>query len=933
MKKLFFIMAMALLSLASARATVYVRMDYDYKGAITAEAAFKALAEAEHLNVQSLDEILDNYTSAEVATAGIWLAKFLERNALKDVGIFSSAENYYYKQILYIVERRIMPRSYAIGKLLLKKPEKFMYWGPYMYKILDNVMKLCMQFELVVTNGKCSFSGVQFLTLTGGLSGYFDVSKLGDVQWDELWNNLIDIPVPKWEDFREDFKALFSRVSPVNIAVAGGESIKGHASEIFKRFEEAPKNISELFSGVSEAFQEVASGAAIKGIMEDVIGDLKDSLAVERLFDINNYNIGEYVSNYVNQLKGQYYTQRWYIYHLGDGGSSSGGGSGSSGGSSYYTQMYSIVLTLRDPSCGSTTPQVVYSENYDSRYNNVGDFEIQFNNKYNSYVSQYRGLYGDCASFTVEMGEMINYGGGYSSGGGGGSSQPEQYFKQQFTVYVVHNKDTAGEEGFEEEFTYDSQFDVDYDWAPWGFLELGYQHGIARYGDPDRNNYDVSLMRGDKVYYSASSSSGGGGKVIDYEEVFDSHVHSEVVFEKKFEAMRADFEKNSDPHVDYYIGKDEQFPYDLTNDKMVKNKASATFTVNCHDEIELSQGGFNFKVNERFQESKMKEYAYPPDMVITPKEPEDTKAWEDEIARLEEQVAGLRDTAQALYNEYLEKLHLWQNTYYTEPEMRDERSKAASDAYDRYLDVYWKIDPIDRKIREIEGYMDEYEYDYNEDLDGPYRIPTLENDLAGDFHIKWDGPGTWSGLTYSRNGHITGMENGVRFIAEVRKERGESRFLGIRYHRAIVGVEYKLISEYDYSDIVDVMNFDDDSSDEENAGAVNERRYQIQQEYPSCHVEVKFQEKDPPDEDEGEVFHLLWMSDRVALARFIVHRLREIDAQLALLHSNLLAQTSVLEDFKKAFLHEVPRWRRNSPYGLAFGRWMNAGTGHFVITH
>ena len=65
------------------------------------------------------------------------------------------------------------------------------------------------------------------------------------------------------------------------------------------------------------------------------------------------------------------------------------------------------------------------------------------------------------------------------------------------------------------------------------------------------------------------------------------------------------------------------------------------------------------------------------------------------------------------------------------------------------------------KLKEVQDVYDEYQVDYNDDLEGPYRIPTLENDLAGDFRLHWDAEGFWSGHTYTRPAHIVGMENGV----------------------------------------------------------------------------------------------------------------------------------------------------------------------------
>ena len=118
-------------------------------------------------------------------------------------------------------------------------------------------------------------------------------------------------------------------MSPINLAIAGEESIRGRATGIFDKFAEAPSSIPDFFDKLDEAFHDVTSGAAITSVLEGVIGDLKDSLAVERLFNLSDYNIGSYISDYANQLYGQYYTQKWYIYHYnGSGGGSSANGDG-----------------------------------------------------------------------------------------------------------------------------------------------------------------------------------------------------------------------------------------------------------------------------------------------------------------------------------------------------------------------------------------------------------------------------------------------------------------------------------------------------------------------------------------------------------------------------------------------------------------------------
>ena len=806
-RRMMIMLVTLVLSLSEAMAA-YVHVDYDYKGATMAEAAYLALAKAEGLNAESIIDILDHYTSAEVASAGIWLSKFLERKALKDEMVFSSAENHYYKVILFLVTKRITPRMIRIGKELLRYPEQFLYWGPYLFKTSEDVMNLCAQFEAIVTNGKKGFSSSDFLQLSPALQEYFDFSKLGNVNWQEMWDRITNFPTPKWEDFREDFKELFGQVSPVNLAIAGEESIQGRATHIFDKFAEAPENLPDLFDQVQDAFHEVTSGAAVKSILEGVIGDLKDSLAVERLFDLGNYNVGNYINDYVNQLKGQFYTQLWYIYKV------------ENNASRYYTQKYVIQQNGTE----------VYFMEYDSR-SNKGDFD----KKMTEMVAAYRKMYPD------DRIEMVT--------------------EPRITKYV------------------------------------GY---------------------------------GQGSEVIVYDQLFDSRINHEVVFEKEFNQRIETLMKDQEVDfpwmkIEYKIGKGEKYYYEFESAETVRNTASASFTVNCHDEVELAKGGFNFKVNERYNSSKMNEYAYPKGM-IPDKQPEDVTLWEEKIADLEEKIQKNKD----LIDEYQQKITEIQAVADTTSNYTD-RNKLLNEITSYRI----KINNLNStniglqdQLDEVNEVYENYQIDYTEDLDGPYRIPTLENDLAGDFHLHWDAAGSWSGHTYTRPAHIVGMEGAVKFIAEVKQERGEKRFLGIRYHRAIIGVEYRLVSEQETSETVDVIEFSDDMSDEEKANLINQKRQEVQGQFPSCNVTVVKSEKDPPEKEaKEEAFHLLWMSDRVALARFIEYRLRQIDGQLAFIERNLFIKRNVLDDFKKAFLQGVPRWRTSTPGGAALQRWLDISNG------
>lgn len=73
---------------------------------------------------EQVQNILKHYNAAEVATAGIFASKFLDRKALTELGVWSSStENYYYRRIYNMVSRKIMPKIWTVAGMMLKSPQ------------------------------------------------------------------------------------------------------------------------------------------------------------------------------------------------------------------------------------------------------------------------------------------------------------------------------------------------------------------------------------------------------------------------------------------------------------------------------------------------------------------------------------------------------------------------------------------------------------------------------------------------------------------------------------------------------------------------------------------------------------------------------------------------------------------------------------------
>lgn len=100
------IMTIATIFVQQAHAQYY-SVNFDAKTVAAMVAAYGTGTVAEAYYDEQVQAILKHYKASEVATAGIFASKFLERRALTDLGIWSSTtENYYYRRIYHLVAHK-----------------------------------------------------------------------------------------------------------------------------------------------------------------------------------------------------------------------------------------------------------------------------------------------------------------------------------------------------------------------------------------------------------------------------------------------------------------------------------------------------------------------------------------------------------------------------------------------------------------------------------------------------------------------------------------------------------------------------------------------------------------------------------------------------------------------------------------------------------
>lgn len=317
MNRLLIILTVLLTVASDAAASVWYSVNYDKKTVAAMTAAFGTETATEMYYSEQVRKILDRYSAAEVATAGIFMSKYLDRKALTDLGIWSSAtENYYYRRIYSLVSAKIMPKIWTVAGMMLRSPQTALYWGSYLFKVCHEVETLCMQFESVVTNSSLSFRDVVFLQLAPQFQPLFDLAGGGNVDWKRFFDDLGSIP---GHFSRENLETDIGNLYDMGVSIAGAgaenmmEALLGGSSfnDIAKGNVTAIVNAAESSYGFYKALEHDLGGTLLS-----MVGGPEN---VARLFSIDSYNMTSWMTDYLRETMGQYYTQRWYIYRRDSG--------------------------------------------------------------------------------------------------------------------------------------------------------------------------------------------------------------------------------------------------------------------------------------------------------------------------------------------------------------------------------------------------------------------------------------------------------------------------------------------------------------------------------------------------------------------------------------------------------------------------------------
>lgn len=851
----FIAIILLILPVTSMSAQSYHAINIDAKTVAAMTAAYAIEEETERKTASDVDSILGHYTKASLSTAGIYLSKLKDRNAMREVGVFGSDENYYYQRILYLVKDGIMPKLIVVAAKMVKQPDNALYWGPYLFKTTKNVEQLCKQFELVVTNGKLSFKDVTFLVINEKLQKVFDLAQLGNVNWKELLEKVGDFNI---KAAKEDIKNDIGKLGGV-LATAGKGVVDSNMrdfSAIGRIFKSKPSEIYQLYQTFRSKYESIRNAGNVKAILMGVIGS-NSADAVSRLFQVDNYSITGYVSNYIKELQGQHYKQRWYIYSDDSG---------------------SKVLCDYKPKAEA---------NYDDKWNGWLHFVSPRDNEY-------------CHVLTSS--EMVS-----------AKTESERLAGWNQAKVDKYNKEHPGHHAT---ITYVLQHEN---------RRESYKHGwgARHYKRHCFYAYSIKIVDSWSIKHEV------------HEEIFDSESMDEETFRKRMESQlkywnSLESDKPFLQRVTYKLGNDARKYYTIADENKMKGCNSVVFLAKCDDGATLAEGSFNWKENgnqgKHLEDPKSKNFALDKTQVSTNGANElqqKKKGCQDEIKSLENQIRSMDKQMSSLISQM------------NQAKMAHDNNKVAAlrAQYDTVSNnqtaLKRQLSQVQSNLAQIDNAIAEYYKDLNEDNGSPYRINSNMRELASLFQLSWQDAGEWVNgdgqYIFVRHAYCAQVKSQVTYTAVLKLQSKPKHFLGIRIHRAILSVDYKLSAAYSAENVIETMNLDMSLSEKERAAKVNERQKQLMEDMPDCSITVRYNyAKNMPNEEGSDAIHLLWASDRLDVARDVEYQLSVIYSQLVLLEKVMNDRQTIKDFLTNQLLNPITRKSRGTIAEYALGRWTDA---------
>ena len=695
-----------------------------------------------------------------------------------------------------------MPKIWVVAKLMLRSPQTAIHWGSYLMKICDETKSLCMQFESVVTNSTLTFSDIVFLEINRDIAPLLKLSETGGIDWQHLLDDLACVPGHfTGENLKEDIDHLYDM--GVGLATAGISNIGDallQTSSFHDLMDGKVDEIFNLYDHYGALFEQAEHN--LGGLLIEMVGG-EDNVA--GLFELSEYNLTSWMTDYLDEVAGNYYTQRWYI-------------------------------ARRDQ--GSVSLCDYYPPTDDNSILNGGEW-TRFN-------TSDPGFYPNASQREQALSNSERYAGWSRN-----------------RVQQLNNRNDG--------YTYTINY--------WQSAYI-----ISRGGKQTKKAY---------AYEIHVRQSWNHEEVI-YEDVFDSYSMDLNTFKAGLNARLSEFNDNEEGYV-YFIASDARNYYQATDAAKLQGCESVTISVTCSDGATLGQGTTQYKcrkcgssLNAHSKECAMQTSVTENELDLSELDGMVQEA-DNKVALLESQIKALEDENAALLKKIAEASVEDAATY----RQQYNANKTQIDRLKSELTEWQK------KQKEYADARQEAAGDNDVPTDDYYRIPAIMQDCRTAYNLTWQDGGAWSGYTYVRKATMPNINGVITFRATISIARKPKYFLGIKIHRAILQISWELTTEYTDTFVADVLMLDPNLSEEEKTKMVNDRIAEIAREHPSCKITTEYARTAPMEETlTGDVYHLLWSSDRLAIAREVDSRITKIYADLVSLEKMMHYKRSIIDVLK-----------------------------------
>ena len=845
------LLVLMFLSAPSSGFAATVKINYDELVNPMLVSTFLAEKTLERRNLNTLREIRKAYQGASLAVAGIYEAKRMERRWKSDMLglVYSSMEVYYYQEIYALVKERIIPKIYSVAMLCMNHPDQAHIWIPMLFRVCSDTHALCVEFANVVCNGNLSFNGISFPQIADELLDIFGITALNGVDWQSVIDGIvdfkIDLPDITFDDVKEDFDNILDFATEFGEGVvndvedlwddkdkvgegwtaAGADDGSGKKKNLIRYLKKKFKQIKVAVDSLKTIYVEHHENFSPKTKLLEFMEVIDSTHVMDKLFTYKGIS-GEDLHTAVSVPKDapQYFRQKYCI-----------------------VKHYKGVGEWKEEFVGEYEPD--YHDDMSWYYNNEHPeyFECWHHSQLSSQKIFYVGCPYDESNNDPEYVTMRNDAKALSlskSGLGGKTDNSTTKYDYQYSIRY-HVKENEGVLGF----------------ATHRFL-LAYHIRLTK----------RTLVGGDK-------------EEVLYCETYDSHDGSQDIFEQHMATILEGFntEKyagSEDPSDDEHsfslaIVKENPIYYTETDERRMEGCYAVEFTAYCHDGGELGHYDSEWRENTSHYElcERTKELAME-DLDTLEKYTECLDNVRIAIREKEDTVAILQGELNNL-NLQLEEVNKQIALHYSR------ELKEQAEALEKAIEAKQAV--LDKKKEELTRLKD-CEKEAIEDanaLDIGVRIPWHMR-YYSEFYpsLQWEDDGHWEGYTFVRKATITDFGGDLTFRATLSERRKESYFLGIRYHRSIIQIHSELCFDNDTEETVGYMEFPRSTSNAEKVQRVNERRRELQESFENCSISVHENYNEPKTNDEGDVTHLIWASERIRVARRIFSKLNGIFTEL-----------------------------------------------------